>query len=267
MTKEFKSKFRAGFVQFDVKTGQIETNLNTALKYLEKLALDNVDLAVLPEMFSCSFDNENLKQHSKFTDKVLERLSGFAKNNHMAITGSLPEKIKDQIFNTMVFIDVDGKIKVRYKKLHLFKMTNEHLYYSAGNEIAVIDSSFGRIGLMICYDLRFPELARTLLLQGVQIIIVCAQWPEARKEHWETLIKARAIENQLFMVCSNRIGMDDDLKFPGVSMIVDPSGKVLVKADNKEACAFADIDLSFVQDVRTSIPCIADRRDDIYGKQ
>ncbi len=263
MTKELK--FKAGVVQFDIKSGQIEANLKTALGYLEKLACDSVNLAVLPEMFSCSFDNKNLKQHSKLTDKVLEKLSLFAKENQMAIAGTLPEKKKDQIFNTMVFIDRDGKIKARYRKLHLFRLTDEHLYYTAGNEIAVIDSSFGRIGLMTCYDLRFPELARRLLIQGAQMIIVSAQWPEPRKEHWESLIKARAIENQLFMVCSNRTGEDDGLKFPGISMIVDPMGSVLTDARDKDACVSAHVDLGLVKDARALIPCMEDRRDDLYG--
>ncbi len=158
-----KLKFKTGAVQFDVKAGQVKANLNTALIYLEKLASANVHLAVLPEIFSCSFDNENLKKHLKLTDIVLERLSLFSKENQMAIAGSLPEEENEQIFNTMVFIDRDGQIKARYRKLHLFKLTNEHLYYSAGNEIAVIDSSFGRIGLMICYDLRGVKHARTLI--------------------------------------------------------------------------------------------------------
>ena len=260
-----KIKFRTGVVQFDIKSGQIETNLNTALGYLEKLASDDVTLAVLPEMFSCSFDNTNLKTHAKATDKILEKLCLFAKKNQMAIAGSLPENKSNQIFNTLVFIDHDGKIKVRYRKMHLFRLTDEHLYYTAGDEIIVFDSSFGRIGFMTCYDLRFPELARKLSLQGVQIIIVSAQWPEARKEHWETLIKARAIENQLFMVCSNRTGMENDLQFPGMSMVVDPIGNILIQAQNKETCVYADMDLSLLKDARALMPCMTDRRDDIYG--
>jgi len=259
-------KFKAGIVQFDVKAGQIEANLNTIFEHLEKLASDSVSLAVIPEMFSCSFDNENLKQHSKSTDKILEKLSLLAKVNQMAITGSLPEKENDQIYNSMVFIDRDGKIIFRYRKLHLFKLTNEHLYYSAGNDIAVLDSSFGRIGLMICYDLRFPELARILSLQGAKMIIVCAQWPEARKEHWETLIKARAIENQLFMICSNRTGIEDNLKFPGMSMVVDPLGNVLIMGKDKAESIFAEVDLKLVKHARVTMPCITDRRDDLYGK-
>ena len=260
-----KNNFKAGLVQFDVKSGQVETNLNTALGHLEKLAAKNVSLAVLPEMFSCSFDNENLSKHSKLSDKVVESLSFFARKNQMAIAGTLPEKEKGQIFNTMVFIDVDGKVKARYRKLHLFRLTGEHLYYTAGNKIVTIDSSFGRLGLMTCYDLRFPELARSLYLKGAQMIIVSAQWPEPRKEHWKALVTARAIENQLFMVCSNRTGTEGDLMFPGMSLIVDPMGNVLTEAANNEKIAFADIDPGLVKKARTLIPCSTDRRQEIYG--
>lgn len=260
-----KKNFKAGVVQFDVQKGQIETNVDTVLGYLDKLAIENVALAVLPEMFSCSFDNENLSGHSTHTDKVIKTLSFFAAKNRMAIAGTLPEKIKSRIYNTMVFIDVDGTVKARYRKLHLFRLTGEHLYYTAGDKMGLLDSSFGRIGLMTCYDLRFPELARSLFLQGAQMIVVSAQWPESRKEHWETLIRARAVENQLFMVCANRTGMEDGLEFPGMSMMVDPLGTTLAKAESNDACVFAEIDPGMVKKARTLIPCITDRRPDIYG--
>lgn len=263
--KRLKTKFKAGVVQFDVKKGQIETNLTAALGYLEKLASDNVSLAVLPEMFSCSFDNDNLKEHSEFSDKVIERLSYFAKENHMAIAGTLPERENDLIYNTMVFIDVDGKVKGRYRKLHLFRLTGEHLYYTAGNQMVMVDASFGKVGLMTCYDLRFPELARSLCMKGAQIIVVSAQWPESRVEHWKTLVRARSVENQLFMVCTDRTGIEDGLEFPGHSLIADPMGNILAEAGKEDACVFAMIDPDLVKQSRALIPCMTDRRQDIYG--
>ena len=187
--------FKAGVVQFDVKCGRIKANLAKLSEHLGKLASENVCLAVLPEMFSCSFDNENLKAHSRSTPEIIERLSALALDYGMAIAGTLPEQEEGRIFNTMVFIDTDGNIKGKYRKLHLFRLTGEHLYYTAGGEVVAVDSTLGRIGLMTCYDLRFPEVARALFLKGVQLIVISAQWPEPRKEHWETLIKARAVEN------------------------------------------------------------------------
>lgn len=258
-------KFRAGIVQFDVKAGQIETNVKTLLGHLEGLAAENVSLAVLPEMFSCSFDNENLYTHSTYTDSIVERLSSFAEENQMAIAGTLPEREKERIYNTMVFIDRDGKVKAKYRKLHLFRLTGEHDYYTPGNAVVMADTSFGRVGLMICYDVRFPELARSLFLKGAHLILVSAQWPEPRQEHWKTLVRARAIENQLFMVCSNRTGQEDDLGFPGGSLIIDPLGEILADGGRTDRAMSAMIDPGQVERVRTQIPCMTDRRPEIYG--
>lgn len=262
--KNLEKKFKAGVVQFDVKKGKTEHNLNAALGYLAELAAKDVCLAVLPEMFSCSFDNENLKEHSRFTQEIKDRLSFFARENQMAIAGTIPEREEDRIYNTMMFIDVDGKVKGTYRKLHLFRLTGEHLYYSKGNEIVTVDSSFGRIGLMTCYDLRFPEHGRALFLRGAEMIVVSAQWPEKRKAQWKTLAQARAIENQLFVICSNRTGQEDQLQFPGVSMIVDPMGNILADAGSGDGNAFADIDMDLVEEFRRIIPCSTDRRPEIY---
>ncbi len=255
----------AGVVQFDVQKGETQKNLNIALGFLETLADQGVKLAVLPEMFPCSFDNENLKRHSQENGKILELLGRFAAQKQMAIAGTLPLMRDDRIYNTMVLIDVDGQIKGRYEKLHLFRLTDEHLYYTAGNQVVTVNTGFGRIGMMTCYDLRFPELARSLFLKQVQMILISAQWPEPRKEHWATLVRARAVENQVFMVCSNRTGKEDGLKFPGMSMVVDPMGKVLADAGGSDGCRKATIDLSQVESARTLIPCMTDRRQDIYG--
>jgi predicted amidohydrolase len=257
--------FKAGVVQFDVKCGRIEDNLEKLSEHLGKLASESVRLAVVPEMFSCSFDNENLKAHSRSTPDIVERLSAFALDHGMAIAGTLPEQEKGRIFNTMIFIDTDGKVKGKYRKLHLFRLSGEHLFYTAGNEVVSLDSTLGRIGLMTCYDLRFPEVARALFLKGAQLLVVSAQWPEPRQDHWETLIKARAIENQFFMVCSNRTGTEAGLSFPGMSMVADPMGKILVRAGSHDTSAFAEIDPEALKTMRTLIPCMTDRRPEVYG--
>jgi omega-amidase len=255
---------KAGLVQFDVEKGRIDANMEKVFRLLENLARENVDIAVLPEMFTCSFDNENLKIHTQSTDTLIKKLRTFAFEHNMAITGSLPEMENGSIFNTMIFIDADGTVKGKYRKIHLFRLTKEHLYYTPGKQIVTVNSLLGRIGLMICYDLRFPELARAMFLDQADIIVISAQWPESRKMHWETLIKARAIENQLFMVCSNRTGKDDILSFPGMSMVVDPMGNVLAEAGRDENCVYAKIDPENIFTARSLIPCINDRQPEIY---
>ncbi|MCP4022682.1 MAG: carbon-nitrogen family hydrolase [Desulfobacteraceae bacterium] len=255
--------FNSGVVQFDIKNGRIKENLKVIFSHLEQLAFQKVRLAVLPEMFSCGFDNEHLCSHAQKTPAIIEELSRFAKEHQMAIAGSLPVNEDTKIYNTMIFIDSDGSVKGTYKKIHLFKLTGEHLFYAAGDRYAVINTSFGRIGLMICYDLRFPELGRILFKKGARIILISAQWPEARKAHWQALSRARAIENQLFVICSNRTGTDGKLEFPGLSMIIDPMGNIIANAGSKEHNQTAQIDLDMIEKTRRQIPCLKDMRDDV----
>ncbi|MBA3010506.1 MAG: carbon-nitrogen family hydrolase [Proteobacteria bacterium] len=258
--------FKAGVVQFDIINGQIETNMELVFATLGDLASQNVRLAVLPELFSCGFDNRHLKAHSRHTASILERLSGFARAHGMAIAGSLPESANGQVYNTMYFVDTNGSVRETYRKLHLFRLTNEHLFYGAGDKAVTIDTSLGRMGLMICYDLRFPELARKLFLAGAEMILVSAQWPSPRKHHWHHLAVARAIESQLYMVCANRTGTDESLAFPGMSMIVDPLGEIIADAGAFNGTAVAPIEMERVAQARQMIPCLTDRRADIYGQ-
>ncbi len=256
---------KAACIQFDIQKGQIQANMDLIYKYLDALAQDRVQLAVLPEMFSCSFDNEQLAVHAGQTEKIVASLCRFAGQNNMAIAGSLPRQGKAGILNEMIFIDTTGELLAGYHKLHLFGLTGEDDFYAQGNEIVCIDTSLGRIGLMTCYDLRFPELARSLFLKEAQIVIVSAQWPSPRKEQWKILAQARAVENQLFMVCTNRTGVEDNLQFPGMSLIVDPMGRILAQGGDSGGTAVAEIELKRVAQFRKLIPCKNDRRPDIYG--
>ena len=258
-----KTEFKAAVVQFDIDNGQIEINMDRAIKILDSLS--GVSLAVLPELFACGFDNEHIKEHARHTPELLERLSAVAREKSMALAGSLPEENGGKVFNTLYFIDTDGEIRGAYRKLHLFPLTLEHKFYGAGDQIVVVDTNIGRIGLMICYDLRFPEQARKMFLEDARMILVSAQWPAPRVAQWEILAKARAVENQLFMVCSNRTGTDQALKFSGNSLIVNPMGEILARADENQSCQTAVIDLEEADRARQLIPCGRDRRGDIYG--
>ncbi len=252
-------------IQFDVLTGRVEENLAIVSAYLEKMAAQGVQLAVLPEMFTCSFDNENLNRHAQTTHDVITWLSGFAKDNRMALAGSLPVADSAGIYNTMVVIDTDGSVAGNYQKIHLFRLTRENDYYAPGNRIDTVQTGLGPVGLMICYDIRFPELSRSLYLKGAQILLVSAQWPTPRVHHWQSLLTARAIENQLFVIASNRTGADSSLEFPGSSVIIDPFGDILADAGKEAGHATAAIDLNRVETARNMIPCRTDRRSDIYG--
>ena len=261
MNKDFK----AGVIQFDIINGDIDRNMAAAMTYLKELASQGADLAVLPELFSCGFDNDNIQDHACRTNDILEQLSEFGRANAMAIVGTFPQFQAGQVFNTQYFIDRDGKIKGAYQKMHLFRPTLEHKIYTAGSRAVVLDTSFGPVGLMICYDLRFPELARRLFLDGARMLIISAQWPSPRKTHWQILARARAVENQAYCICSNRTGIDHELTFPGLSAIIDPIGQVLAEAGSDPGVVLADIDVGQVDRARNLIPIMTDRRKDVYG--
>lgn len=252
-------KINIGIVQFSSLTGQVKENLKTAIDGIHALSDKGADIAVLPEMFSCSFDNENLKRHGEETPEILRSLKQTARQKNIIIAASMPEIEGSDIFNTLYLIDRDGELAGSYRKVHLFSPTGEDLYFTNGTSPVVCNTSAGNIGLMICYDLRFPELCRKLTDMNAQIIIVSAQWPTKRVEHWDTLLRARAIENQVFIIAANRCGESEDLEFPGHSQIISPWGKVLAAGDNTFQLLTAEIDLNQITDARKTIPCLAER--------
>lgn len=260
-----EKSFKAGFVQFDVKLGDVASNISEAMNGLRRLGESGVDLAVLPEMWSCGFDNQKLSDHARETPAVIDMLSRVASAHHMVISGSLPEAEDNDIFNTLYLVDGSGSLAGFYRKVHLFSLTGEDKFYRAGNRAVVCRTSVGPVGLMTCYDLRFPELCRALALKGAIVVVVPAQWPLVRIDHWDVLLRARAIENQIFVVAANRCGKDNGLVFGGHSQIVTPMGNVLARAENDASVMKAQIDLQELSDFRKKIPCLAERVSDAYA--
>lgn len=258
-------KIKVSAIQFNVIAGQVDVNLKTVLTLLNGIEGKGIQLAVLPEMFSCSFDNDHLDSHVQKSFDIIEALQLWSRRNSTAVAGTLPRMVDGRIYNAMVFIDTDGEIKGWYHKLHLFPLIGEDKVFTAGNRVVTLDTSIGRIGLMTCYDLRFPELCRAMCLEGARMIILSAQWPAVRIEHWKTLIRARAVENQLFLIGANRTGTEGELTFPGGSMIAGPDGAVLALADGEPCVVSSLLDMNDIDTIRKQIPCITDRRADIYG--
>ena len=258
-------KLKAGYVQIAVNRGDIEKNLEAAMDGLQRLVDGGADLAVLPEMFSCGFDYPDLAAHARKTPEILSRLGELAAKNTILIAGSLPESVGHQVFNTAYLIDRTGAVAGAYRKVHLFAPIDEHLHFTPGNRAVPCETSLGKMGMMVCYDLRFPELCRTLALQGAGIILVSAQWPASRIFHWDILLRARAIENQVFIIAANRCGADGPLAFNGHSQIISPSGDVLKMAGDGFATEMTELDLSLIQVARNSFNCLADRVPDAYA--
>ncbi len=251
-------------IQFNIALGDIDTNLKTLIAALQRVADKGAKVAVLPEMWSCGYDYRNLPELAKETPRVLQILQNECHKLNLVAVGSLPELTDGTIYNTAHVVD-QGEIVGKYRKLHLFSTMREDQFLGSGDSSLVVDTSVGRLGVAICYDLRFPELFRKLALEGAEIACLPAEWPKPRQEHWKTLLRARAIENQLFVIAANCCGVQGKLDFFGLSQLISPLGNVLEIAGEKNTELVTTFDFSEMDDYRKKIDILNDRRDDIYG--
>jgi predicted amidohydrolase len=257
------NSINASAIQFTVNQGDVDANLAYVREALKRAADSGANLAVLPEMWSSGFAYKNLNELALRTAGIVEELLVLSQDLKLVIVGSMPEPHGEKVFNT-VYVTDNGRMAGTYRKLHLFSLLGEDRAFDRGDSWLLSDTSIGKIGVIICYDLRFPELSRRLALEGAAVICVPAQWPKPRQEHWRTLLRARAIENQLFVVASNTCGLIGKLDFFGMSMIIDPKGEVLAEAGETECEICEQLDIEAMTDWRAQIPCFNDRRPELY---
>jgi predicted amidohydrolase len=228
------------------------------------------DLVLLPETFNSGYSAKNFEQNAEPipNDQTSMFLSGFAQKYNTNIAGTIIEKCPNgELKNTLVVFGRTGKLVTKYHKAHLFSHqgAEENKYLVPGETIVVAELDFGRIGLSICYDLRFPKMFRKMALWGAEIVLCPAAWPDKRKEHWQILNQARAIENQFFMFGVNQVGKVTPKRTDaGCSMVVDPWGKIVSSLGDQEGVLKAEIDLSKIDEVRKKLPVWQDRRIDLY---
>ncbi|MDX2479058.1 MAG: carbon-nitrogen family hydrolase [Desulfuromusa sp.] len=251
-------------IQFNIALGHIDANLDKIITALQRVAQQGAKLVVLPEMWSCGYDYRNLVELAQETPRVLQELQNKCRELELVTVGSLPELKDGTIYNTAYVVD-RGEIVGSYRKLHLFSTMREDQFLGAGNQSLVVDTSVGRLGVAICYDLRFPELFRKLALEGAEIICIPAEWPKPRQEHWKILLRARAIENQLFVIAANCCGVQGKLDFSGLSQLISPLGNVLQMAAEEDTELVAMFDFSEMEKYRKKIDILNDRRADVYG--
>ncbi|MGO1922700.1 MAG: carbon-nitrogen family hydrolase [Jeotgalicoccus sp.] len=256
--------------QFQVIDGDIEANLNKVGSLFSETDLSNTDVVILPEMWTSGYDLENIDDYAaKNLNPVKSFITKLAQDNNVTVVaGSIPNKYGESgVYNTAFTVDNNGALIHEYSKMHLVPMLNEPEYLESGDESAEVFEIYGETcGLVICYDLRFPELFRDLSLSGAKIIFVVAEWPIERTEHWVILLKARAIENQCYIVASNTVGTQSNgTEFAGRSMIINPFGEILAEAEkDTEEVVTTEIDLDYIDQVRTDIPIFESRRKNLY---
>ena len=253
-------------VQMTLQDGDLEKNLLEAENMIDKAAGDGAEVVCLPEMWPTGFDYPYIMEKAcsipgQLTDFLSQKA---AERNIILVGGSIPELHHEKIYNTAVVFDRDGTMTAAYRKLHLFSLMKEEKYLAPGEELRTFSLGDSIAGILICYDIRFPELTRALMELGAKIFFHPAEFPHPRLHHWRTLIQARAIENQAWMVSTNRVGPGGNNVFFGHSMIVDPWGEVVAEGNEEPCILSADVDLSKADTVRSSLTALDDIRRDLF---
>lgn len=250
-------------------TDQWEDNLQKSEAWISEAAVAGAHIVALPENFAyLRSEGEEIPCAQTLDGEFISRMKKLAMSHRIHILcGSIPERIpgSDKIYNTSVFLNSEGEIIAVYRKIHLFDVHmegradfRESKFVQAGEEVVSVDTEFGKVGLTVCYDLRFPELYRRLTRNGSRIIFVPSAFTEyTGKDHWSVLLRARAIENQVFVVAPAQFGQHNRKRRSyGKSMIVDPWGTMLATASDQEGMITAVLDLDFQDRIRRELPAL-----------
>lgn len=267
---------RVAAIQLNSSADQA-ANLALADRLTRAAAADGAGLIVLPEKWTAmGSDADQRAAAQDLAGPAIEWARSLARELDVdLLAGSILERVagQEKLANTSVHIDGDGEIRAVYRKIHMFDVTvagqvyEESALEQAGDEIVLSSTRAGvELGMSICYDLRFPELYRILAVRGARVIVVPAAFTLATtRDHWETLVRARAIENQAFVIAANQIGAHPGgQRSGGRSMIVDAWGVVLAQAPDGEGHILADLDLERQRAIRESLPSLANRRPGAY---
>lgn len=254
-------------IQMNMLSGETRYNYSHARELLTEAVKTSPDVVILPETWNTGFfPKENLSEYADTNgEKAKELLSSISREYKVSIIGgSVTEKRADGIYNTCFIYNDKGENIDSYSKTHLFSPMGENEFYKAGDKICVFEICGVKAAVIICYDLRFPELSRRLALSGANLLFVPSQWPEERLSQMEILLKGRAVENQMFVISANSCGTFSDTVYGGNSLFIDPLGNVLARAGAKEEILTVDIDISRVKNIRSSINIFSDRREELY---
>ncbi len=268
-------KIKIAAIQMSTVADKME-NVRTVKTYLEKIKDENPDFVILPEMFCCPYQTENFPIYvEKEGGPVWQQLSGYAKQYGIyLIGGSMPEKdAEGNVYNTSYIFDREGKQIGKHRKVHLFDIDvkggqtfKESDTLTAGDSDTVFDTEFGKIGVMLCFDIRFPELSRMMVNDGAKVIFVPAAFNMTTgPAHWELSFRTRALDNQIYMVgCAPARDVSAGYISWGHSIVTDPWGRVTGMLDENEGILLAELDMDYEEQVREELPLLKSRRKDIY---
>lgn len=270
-----KNHFKLAVCQMNVVDNK-ETNVDKGVDMIESAARNDADFILLPEMFNCPYDNSKFREYAESAEDsaTLEMISETARNSGVyVVAGSIPELDDGKLYNSSFIFNRDGEVMDVHRKMHLFDIHvpgeisfSESETLTAGDKVTVVETDLCRIGVVICYDIRFPELSRLMVDRGVELILVPGAFNMTTgPAHWETLMRVRAVDNQVYLAAASP-ARNRELSYIayGHSMIVDPWGDVLNQAGASEEIIYAEVNSSRIRDVRNQLPLLENRRKDIY---
>jgi omega-amidase len=252
--------------QMDIALGQPEKNATTAQTLAAQAAAQGADLILLPELWTTGYDLDRIERYTApLDDGHFGLMAGMARMHGLYVAGTVLEaNPAGKPFNTAALYGPDGARIGAYRKVHLWAPLGEAEHMTPGTALPAFDLPWGRVALAICYDLRFPELWRRYADAGAQLVLIPAEWPVRRVEHWRLLLRARAVENQFYVIGCNRAGTGADGEFGGHSAAIDPWARVVVEGGAEPGLFLATLDLDEVSRSRRLFPFLDDRRPEVY---
>lgn len=250
-------------VQMDIVLGHPEANWQKVIAMTGDLG--ERDIILLPELWSTGYQLDQAERLGEdLSGRSVQLMQSVARAHQSHVGGSILGRKNGQVHNQFVLVSPQGEVVATYEKVHLFGLMQEDQHLAPGSQLVTATMGDVSAGLAICYDLRFPEMYRSYMQSGVGLLLLASEWPNPRLEHWRTLLRARAIENQFFVIACNRVGRDANNTFFGHSLVIDPWGEILAEGSDQEQVLNCQLDLSLVAAARCRLPALQDRRVDLY---
>ncbi|MDH7489157.1 MAG: carbon-nitrogen family hydrolase [Anaerolineae bacterium] len=259
------STVRVAAIQMNIAAGDPAAN-RRRMADLARRALDGgSQLVLFPELAACGYDLPRLDALAEPLDgETAEAMSDLAARYRAHVAWGMAERDDDRFYNTLALAGPGGNLLARYRKAHLIPLLREPDYFTPGGDVVVVPTDIGRIGLAICYDLRFPSLFQRMAALGVEVLLVAAQWPQVRAEHWRILTAATALQSLAFLVGANGVGLCCGDPLAGRSVVASPWGERVAEAGTAEEILCADVDLADVAEARRKLPVAQGQRPELY---
>lgn len=259
--------FRLACVQFRSRLGEIDDNLEQMAQWCERAAAQGVRVLVFPEACLTGYcrPRQMAELARPFAGELRERVAMMAQSHNMLFTFGMPEREGEAIFNTMIAIDAKGEMLARYRKMHLWAA--ESKWARAGDTYVTFKTELAHFGIWLCYDTRFPEVARVHALRGVEVALVASAWRSSHVEEWRLCARARALDNGIFVAGSDAVLGADHFNCAGGSIIAGPNGSVLALAEKEtEGMIIAEVDIAALHERRKDLPLLQHRRPELYAE-